>query len=243
MVKVAIGSIIRNRAWILPDYLAALQSMRIIPERGYLFIENDSEDETPDILIDFADKVEVFAKVALVKTGVESWDHHQYDYANLAGLRNRLLEWFLATGADFLMSVDSDVIVQPDTFEKLLSTATHLRTSGIVGAPICNVAGQLLDGHTPGNFMVLENGAYRHPSTYPMAGDYAVDLTGAVYLIPRWVIEQGARYGNSPQGEDVPFCASAKELGCRIYMNMDARCEHRMVREGRQCSQKDYLET
>lgn len=229
-MKIAVGSIIRNRAWVLPDYLAALRSMRITDERGYLFIENDSEDETQSILINFADNEEAFAKVALVKTGVKSWDHHQYDYANLASLRNRLLEWFLITGADFLMSVDSDVIVQPDTFEKLYET--HQRTGGIVGAPICNVAGQSLDGHTPGNFMVLENGVYRHPATYPMSGEYEVDLTGAVYLIPRWVNEQGARYGDYPQGEDVPFCASAKSLGCSIHMNMDAQCEHRMVKEG-----------
>ena len=228
---VAIGSIIRNRAWILPDYLTALQSMRIPAERGYLFIENDSEDATQSILIDFADKEEVFAKVALIKTGVELWDHHSYDYSNLASLRNRLLEWFLITGADFLMSVDSDVIVQRDTFEKLYET--HQRTGGIVGAPICNVPSQILDGRTPGNFMILENSSYRHPATYPISGDYEVDLTGAVYLIPRWVIEQGARYGNNPQGEDVPFCVSAKELGCPIHMNMDARCEHRMVREVR----------
>lgn len=225
---VAIGSIIRNRAWVLPDYLAALQSMRIDGERGYLFIENDSEDSTPDILINFADNEEAFAKVSLVKTGAESWDHHQYDYANLASLRNRLLEWFLITGADFLMSVDSDVIVRPDTFEKLYET--HQRTGGIVGAPICNVAGQSLEGHTPGNFMVLENGAYRHPATYPMSGEYEVDLTGAVYLIPRWVIEQGARYGDYPQGEDIPLCAVAQTLGCLIHMNMDAQCEHRMVK-------------
>ena len=230
-MRIAIGSIIRNRAWILPEYLTALQSMRIPAERGYLFIENDSEDETQSILINFADKEEAFAKVALIKTGVESWDHHFYDYSNLASLRNRLLEWFLITSADFLMSVDSDVIVQPDTFEKLYET--YQRMGGIVGAPICNVPGQFLDGHTPGNFMVIENGAYRHPATYLISGDYEVDLTGAVYLIPSWVIEQGARYGDNPQGEDVPFCSSAKELGCPIHMNMDARCEHRMVKEVR----------
>jgi hypothetical protein len=230
-MRVAIGSIVRNRAWVLPDYLSALQSMQMIPERGYLFIENDSEDETQSILSNFADNEEAFARVALVKTGVQSWDHHQYDYANLASLRNRLLEWFLTTGADFLMSVDSDVIVQPDTFEKLCET--YQSTGGIVGASICNVPGAELDGHTPGNFMILENGAYRHPTVYPMSGAYEVDLTGAVYLIPRWVIEQGARYDDNSQGEDVPFCASAKELGCPIHMNMDAQCEHRMVKEVR----------
>ncbi|MCF8566900.1 hypothetical protein LLE49_19460 [Alicyclobacillus tolerans] len=225
-----IGAIVRNRAWILPEYLDALDRMEVPENPTFLFIENDSVDDTGFLLSQWCRESKRRHHSGLIHTyrGVEQWDHHQYVYSNLAFLRNRLLEWFLTTDADFFMSVDSDIIVQPDTFERLYQT--HLKTGGIVGAAICNVAGQHLDGHTAGNFLVYENGALRHPVSYPMSGDLEVGLTGAVYLMPRWVIAQGARYGDHLQGEDVPFCVSAQELGCAIHMNMDARCEHRMVR-------------
>lgn len=228
-MKVAIGCIVRNRAWALPRYLHALEQMRVPGERGYFFLENDSEDGTLPLLSEFTERTSAFARIASVKTGVEGWDHHQYDYENMANLRNRFLDWFLITDADFLLSVDSDIVVQPDTFENLYEA--HQQTGGIVAAAICNIADRELDGFTPGNWMVRVDGALQHPVNYPMTGVQPVDLTGAVYLIPRWVIEAGARYGKHPQGEDVPFCESAHALGCAMHVNMDARCEHRMMRD------------
>ncbi len=231
-MKTVVGSIIRNRAWVLPDYLKALWSMRVSDQVSYLFLENDSEDETLKLLQRFKRNKSAMRPITVksITTGVPGWDHHRYNYSNLASIRNQLLEMFLETDADFFMSVDSDVIVQPDTFERLLET--HQRTAGVVGAPVCNIADASLDGHTPGNFMVFERGVLQHPAHYPLAGEYEVDLTGAVYLIPRWVVEQGARYGEDPLGEDIPFCAAVKAAGCRIYVNLDAQCEHRMVKEG-----------
>ncbi len=44
--KIAIGAPIRNRRWILPEYLEALLKIRYPPGLQYMFLENGSNDDT-----------------------------------------------------------------------------------------------------------------------------------------------------------------------------------------------------
>lgn len=263
--KIAIGCPVRNRAWVLPEYLQALDKIDY-ENKMYLFLENDSEDETMPVLADFyyadmdkyvkagADQAERCnhydrVRVEQLSTGAEMWNHGDYaheQYANLARVRNHFLDMFLRTDADFLLSVDSDVIVPPDIVARLLrhmegdreivyeagmpvNRVSHKQY--IVGAAISNVDGRELNGSVAGNFQVCTGGSsYAHHSSYPMHGIFEVDLIGAVYLIPRSVIEAGARYAPHPTGEDAPFCEAARRLGYRLLVDMDVRCEHRMVK-------------
>lgn len=237
MPKVAIGGIVRNRAWVLPDYLAALTVLEH-DDKEYRFLENDSEDDTLAILDNFANVCGgyPFAFNGYENTGATGWDrngvtsYRDNQFKNLAELRNRFVDFFLLTSdAEYLFSVDSDIIVPPDTLRKLLE---HADQETIVGAAICNIPGGELDGRNPGNFLVeLQPGLIHHPNPYPLQGTMDVHTIGAVYLIPRRVLENKAiRYGCDWQGEDVYFCRRAAEWKIKRKVVLDAKCEHRMQR-------------
>lgn len=230
MPKVAIGCPVRNRAWILPEYLAALDKIDY-PQVQFLFLENDSDDDTRWILDDWTFSRNDYADFICWRTGAEAWERGDYSlngYANLATVRNQFVKSILEyTDADYLFSVDSDVIVPPDALQRLLE---HADENTIVGAAISNIPGQPLDGSTPGNFMIERNGMMVHPNPYPLSGLLDVDVIGAVYLIPRKALESGVRYAAHPQGEDIAFCIKAAEMGFQMRVVTDVKCEHRMTK-------------
>lgn len=224
--KVALGCIIRDRAWILPQYLQAL--IRIVyPNKMYIFLENDSQDETLSILRNTP--MDAHKTVHTLNTGCPYGEriwHAADGFSNLACLRNHFIDLFLQTDADYLLSIDSDIIVPPDILAKLMNGPEN----SIIGAAISNIAHTSLDGRTPGNFLINNNGIFVHPTSYPLTGYLDVDLIGAVYLIPRRALVDGVRYEAHQIGEDLPFCLQAKEKGYRIMVLLDLVCEHHMER-------------
>jgi GT2 family glycosyltransferase len=77
--------------------------------------------------------------------------------------------------------------------------------------------------------MVNQGGIIIHPAEYPVSVIMDVDVIGACYLIPRKAFEDGVRYDQHAQGEDVAFCEQAKNKGYRLIVNMDCQPQHRMV--------------
>ena len=244
-MKVAIGCPVRNRAWVLPDYLSALEKEETDwADKEYIFLPNDCTDNTEDILKAFADKHENTIIESLTTHNPANEKRGKYSadqYAHLAYIRNKFIELFLTkTNAEFLLSVDSDIIVPPHIIHELymIETRRPYTTSirYIVGAAISNIENKVLDGHTPGNFMkrVKGTGRFIHPVNYPLETNmYKVDMVGAVSLIPRVVLQtmynknKGFVYKPHPQGEDLGFALNVPP-GTEFYVNMDCRCIHRM---------------
>lgn len=228
MPTVLIGCPVRNRAWILPEYLDALDNMH--QARRFLFVENNSEDNTFSLLEEFASRHNPDCMVmSLHNQPYDHWQRGAYahnQYRHLAELRNRFIELFLHSEYDYLLSIDSDIIAYPNLLDELLK---HANQDTIVAAAISNIPDKKLDGHTPGNFMRYFDNYLSHLTHHPLTGVIDVDVTGAVYLIPRKVVEAGVRYGPHGQGEDIPFCNIAKAQGFSIKVVLDPLCEHRMV--------------
>lgn len=226
MTRVAIGCPVRDRAWVLPEYLAALNAIDHAPKQ-YVFLENDCTDGTPQILREWvADSPLMMTRVDGASVGHTRSEYGRDGYAHLAAVRNRFLELVAATRADYLLSIDSDVIVPPDVLTTILPLANQ---QTIVGVALSNIPGKPLDGRLPGNFLVDRAGSLVHPYRYPLAGAMDVDVTGACCLIPMSAIRAGVRYGPHPQGEDIVFCRDATARGFRIVVTFDVRPEHRMV--------------
>lgn len=232
--KVAIGSVIRNRAWILPEYLKALKSINNYPApmKHYVFLENDSQDDTLSQLKDFKRQSLIPVAVKSVVTNYPHWNRGDYSknqYKHLAEMRNKLIEMVLETDAMYFLSVDSDIIVPPDILTRLLA-AVNGSQNVVMAAAISNIPERKLDGNAAGNFLINDSlGIPLHPPEYPLKGIIEVDVTGAVYLIPRRLLEDGVRYGSHPLGEDFPFCKQAKEKGYSLRVMLDLVCDHRMV--------------
>lgn len=226
--KIVIGCPVRNRAWVLPDYLAALDAVDY-QSKEYLFLLNNSTDASGALLQQFMEKQtgllqERFDDQA---PGYQRGEYNANQFKHLAIIRNSFVEMFLqTTTCDYLLSIDSDIIVPPDIIVKMLPLVND---KTIAAAAISNIKGKSLDGRIPGNFMININGRIQHPLKYPMRDIMEVDVIGAVYLIPRKALENNLRYAPHPQGEDVAFCLTAKAKGYRLLVNLDVQCEHRMI--------------
>lgn len=244
---VAIGCPVRNRAWILPEYLAALDAIDHNPKR-FLFVPNDCTDDTERVLWDWANGGDRSFTWRFVEYGGAMATHNEIyianhdtpgapghrrneynsdGYTHLAAVRNHFIEMFLSeTDATYLLSVDSDVIVPPDVLQRLLPLSDS-RT--IIGAALSNIVGAPLDGHTPGNWKIERGGVWMHPPEYPLTGVHEVAMTGACALYPRALFQAGVRFGPNANGEDEFLALAARERGFRFLVNMDCRPEHRMV--------------
>lgn len=228
MNEIVMGCPVRNRAWVLPEYLAALSAIDY-PEKSCLFLVNACQDTSPELVYTY---LRTHKGLAVEYNrphppGHRRGEYNRDGYRYLAGLRNAFLELFLAqTDGEYLLSIDSDIIAPTDIIAKLLPLADH---ATIVAAAISNVAGRSLGGGVPGNFMLYDGQSAHHLASYPASGVLAVDITGAACLIPRAILMKGVRYAPHPQGEDIPFCLAAQQQGCRLLVSFDVNCEHRMV--------------
>jgi hypothetical protein len=222
-----IGCPIRNRAWILPEYLKSLTSLDYPAAcLRYRFIVNDCIDSTLNILRTFADEHPHQVKIVTQDWGIRRTNSHLRGYYclnHLARLRNQLLEAFLASDCHYLFSVDSDIIMPASSLKQLLADECE-----IVSALVCN-------GHEIGNasiYNILRRTAdnrWVHILDFPRDRIFEVDCTGAAYLIKRNVIEDyGIRYSAFQGAEDIGFCREAGLLGLRIYCDGRVEGEHRM---------------
>lgn len=231
---VAVGCPIRNREWILPRYLGALGRLQYPVDRlRFGFIVNDCQDRTEELLRAWDRK----PHIEVVDLGFPAWTRSQgYSLANLARLRNHLLEWFISSEAAYLFSVDSDILVPPDSLQRLVA---HDRP--VISLIVCNTPERRLRSQRPlragrlaYNIMRLdEDGQPVHLyDQYPRGGLFEVAITGAACLIRRDVLEAGTRYAYHPLGEDVFFCQEARRRGFSIWCDSRIQGRHEMVEQG-----------
>lgn len=222
--KVMIGCPVRNRAWILPRYLEALEAMDYPAHlREYCFIVNNCVDDTEAILRSWALKNPSQVKILrmdLKNPGGEK--RGEYRFKNLAYLRNLLLNQFLLSDCTYLFSVDSDIIVPPHTLSDLIS-----HKCDIISALVPN--GKWFKERQAFNILRKEkNGGYVHIKDFFREQLLEVDVTGAAYLIHKRVIEKGVRYSDIYGAEDIGFCEEARRLGFKIFCAAYLKCEHVM---------------
>jgi len=224
--KIMIGCPVRNRGWILPRYLKCLENLDY-PEnlKRYAFVINNCSDDTEHILEAFAQKHP--GRVELIYENVPGSRGHRrgsYSLKALAHLRNLLLQTFLISDCDYLLSVDSDILMPPSSLRQLLADDLH-----IVSALVCN--GHQIGDENIYNVLMREKENYQHILNFPRHRVFPVDCTGAAYLIKREVIEKGARYSAECGAEDIGFCQMAFQLGYKIYCDGRIEGEHVMAEQ------------
>jgi len=218
-----LGCPVRNRDWILPKYLEHIYNLNF--PKGNLslcFIINDSTDKTFDLLIDFKRKnAREYGSILLVNMDLGQIEDKRTSavrreiYKGLAELRNVLLDVANQENVDYLFSVDSDILVPQFALTSLI-----LSKKDIVSGQIWNDPSKTFP-----NIMIKKDGKYIHYKNFPRESLFPCDVTGAVYLLKKEVI-QNVRYAFHPLGEDVAFCENAQEKGFSIWCNSAVTCEH-----------------
>lgn len=226
--NIIIACPIRNRDWILPEYLTRLEFLDYPKEKlAFHFILNDSTDESKYWLEQWKElNKENYRYIKIEEINFNYPEDHgafgngrdscsrlsitrsEYTYKALAQLRNKILDSAIEdTVADYLFSVDSDILINKNILKRLLATKKD-----IIAALICN-------GGDNYNFFHLGD---KERTILPKDLIFEVRLTGACYLISRNVFSNPKiRYEALSSGEDQGFCESARKENYKLYIFND----------------------
>lgn len=202
--KIFLGAPVRNRGWILEEYIEAIENQNL--KISMFFIVNDSKDNSLEII----SKKKIPHRIHNFE--FEGYIRGEYSIDHLAYLRNEILDEFLKSDCEYFLSIDTDIIIPEHSISQLIK-----HEEDIVSMLIRNN-----DKTICHNFFI--NGQQIEKEV--INGLIPVDMTGAVYLISRRVIESGVRYNYDRLGEDIPFCQSAKEKGFEIYCDTSLKPIH-----------------
>ncbi len=211
MKKVLIAAPLRQKPEIFEEYQKGLDSL-IIPEDVLVdrfFVVNDCDEVIPYIrnaeyIVNDSENVTVYHD--------HLWTH---DLVNKMGeMRNQTIQKALEGGYDYLLSVDTDLVLEPHTLQVLMDAGKDI------------VAGLFWTNGWSNAWMYDQAAGYDPKWAEP--GLYQIGGSGALILISRKVMEAGVNYSNIPClrkavfGEDRHFCIRAMCHGFDIWA--DSHC-------------------
>lgn len=218
MTRVVVGCPTRHRGHLLPRWCDAVRKGTV----AAALLANDDPHfvAQKDALLCVRPELYGWLRFMRVTTGEPGWHRiaPRYNMANLARLRNVLVDFVHAVDRDFthFWSCDSDVIPDAGCLEKLLA----------LDVPVA--AAVVENGNTAWNFIIGDRRNASEPGALRAGEPFRVAMTGACYLIRRDVLDAGVRYGDNPRGEDFEFCRSAREKGFDLWVVPGATTQHLM---------------
>lgn len=229
-MSVVLGCPVQNRAWVLPYYLKHIYELDY-PKKDLTlwFLVNDSKDATLQILEEFAKlHKEEYGKIEIQNDfygfhpdnrnkGRSSRSFHQFTY-----VRNKWVEGLKKLNADWVFSVDSDILIPSNCLKKLINN-----DKDICSMLVNNMAHPRGYGRDCTNVLAKTATKYTHILEYPQDTVFECDVTGAAYLIKRAVFNN-TLYQFHPQGEDVGFCINACKNGYKIWCDSTLKPFHIM---------------
>jgi len=219
MRRVVAGGIVRNRAWILGESICALRNQSVPPDH-IAYLTGDNKDATEDVLKMFG--VEYWVEntgYPGFERGKNEWNPMRYSIRNLAMLRN---DWCKAFEGytTHLLTVDSDIILNPDVLERLLALD-------------CPLAGAFIPGCIPMDQWDEEaNFPRRSPECSKRADPFNATSLFGCYLIRKDFLDKvnWNPFVNDPQGEDVGLARLALEHSIKMMADPLATGKHIMHR-------------
>ena len=222
MKKILITAPLRQDREIFLEYQKSLDALEIPEgfEASCFFVVNDCAEILPDIRN---------AKVITRETG-EAYEKTSNDHLwsldlmlKMSDLRNETIHEMLDGGFDYWLSVDTDLILQPETLRTLIEADKDIVseifwTQAPNGNYWCNA------------WMFDQSAGMKEEWRKP--GLYRVGMTGALMLVQRKVFEAGVDYTPIPnirtalRGEDRHFCVRAACAGFKLWIDTHCPATH-----------------
>lgn len=198
-----VGCPVRNRAWILPRWFDATREAFAVAgiEPVYVFAIGDSDDDTRAL-------VEAQSSYSIVTRGESDERPHQWNakrFAEMAGVRNQLLGVVREHRPDYFLSVDSDILLAPETLVQLLETVPGYAAVG--GKCYMTPRGRLYP-----SYGMLQLATLRREDSAAVLAD--VDVVMALKLMTP--AAYNVDYRPHDFGEDVGWSVAVRELGGRL---------------------------
>jgi hypothetical protein len=228
-MRLAIGCPIYNREWVIPRWWEALEAQALPPgtEVEFHFAVSPSEDDTERLLLERCNGRLSLLNCADLPTFPNRHKGHNAErFATLATLRNRLVESVRRSDPDYFLSVDSDMILEPNAVQEMLGVGD------CVGA-LSDMLGSAIMVH-PSAMRLEHNGVKVKAQRISVDGigdePLPVDVVMAVVLFSRRGY-RAVHYGLHEQGEDIAAALSLRDAGVSRWLQPRARATHLFYRD------------
>lgn len=137
--------------------------------------------------------------------------------------RNKLAKQAIEVGADYVLWLDSDMIFQPDTLEKLMEDDVDI-VSGLYFRRVAPF--------TPVLFKELTETSWKGYDDYPPSLFEVQGVGfGCVLMKTEVLLDIATKYGNwftpvNGYGEDLSFCLRAKTMGYKMFCDPEVKLGH-----------------
>jgi GT2 family glycosyltransferase len=232
-MKVLIGTpMIDKKMYSWVEYVRAINKLTI-PKDELDYIFGDDIIQVHKLIVDTSDKKDAL-RIDVVNAGFAYYHvttGKAMDKVVLA--RNTIFDFAIDNKCDYVLFIDSDVIVPKETLTSLLSHNVDI-ASGFYplmnefGIPIPNA--KVTSGVVQG-YMIF-------PDMKLDGGIYPVDLVGmGCCLISKKIFEkyrfrcERGKYGDLIKSEDWCFCEDLKKDGVAIMFDTKLTCKHKIVGE------------
>lgn len=229
-MKILHFSPVRRSPEILKLHLESLESLQTKNfELTYSFYDDNLISESSLLLKNFISNYEnsILHQLDLSGldnyAGAERWTPELYK--RITFIKNKIIEYFLNNGYDYLFFVDSDVIVHPATLNNLISQNKDFCAS------IFWTHFKDLPTYTPNAWYSKKIGFDLNDLLlFKQKGTYPVDFTGACTLLSKNILSDGVSFEKIPNvsylGEDKHFCIRAAVMGYQPYVNTEYPAFH-----------------
>jgi cellulose synthase/poly-beta-1,6-N-acetylglucosamine synthase-like glycosyltransferase len=252
-MKVLIACPVKDRDWILPNYLQSVLELDYPKELIDIYwIVNNSSDNSLLMLESFRDQfVDSYNSITIAVLNDKTIPNdtrtqeirrqHTYDW--LAKLRNMMLDKCVALDCDYLLSSDCDILLNAGTIQRLMSHDQHCVSALVYNGYLHRPKGvgpnysPIENAHLYPNCLVWneDEKIYKHirsrRTSNPELNTYGhllvVHFTGACILISKELASK-ARYSYFNRGEDEPFCRMAREKGYNVFCDVSLLNAHIM---------------
>lgn len=245
MIRILVGSPVRQKPQILREFLSGLEEAEGEGFRlSFLFVDDNTDESSSALLRDFSARHDclVLSGKELLQAIVEdryssnevthTWDDTAIE--KIAAYKDRIIESCISQGFDYLLFIDSDIVVDRRMIPQLLSRDVEIISNVFWTQwkpdwelePQCFwIPSPAMQTNTPFSAaMSAEESRQLRKDFFAkmrVPGLYQVDGLGACTLIKRSALEKGVRFRRVPNlslhGEDRHFCIRAGVLGIPLY--------------------------
>ena len=225
MTRVLIAGPVRQDPEVLKLFLASIVRLKTFDEVDLLFVDDNESAESQELLSRLQD-----GHGAIIwKNAGSSHRYHRSEVTHewsddlvwrVAAMKDRILEHAREHRYDYVLLIDSDVLVAPDTLDRLVQADKDI---------LCNVFWTCWQPNTMEMPQVWLQDMYSFDpdpgfiARLRTPGIYEVGGLGACTLISRRAIEMGVRFARihnvSFWGEDRHFCIRAVALGLQLFVD------------------------
>lgn len=235
-MKVLIGCPVFDRAWILPDWFAAIEKQTFpLEDIGFIFELGPNDDETHDILWEwhmnhpqvavFDGQIQDRMKHRSHDEGSRIWQ--LTDYERMVTLRNSLLDRAILYEPDAYFSLDSDIILEnPHTIEELFF---YMCSDLDAVSPLCYMTPTGIDYPNAMKWAYAGPGPAIRVKPDPTVDLQRVDIIMAAKMMNVEVYQQ-TRYRWHKQGEDLGWSQHCYEQDLKLYLLPKVYATHIMHR-------------